>query len=288
MARSKRFLVGIRMLDSKVKTFYDAHPEIPNQEGAREILEQVYKIEKGYKTPTEIGIEVEIEKCIKLAELKIFHQENDGSLKDAGIEFISIPIKDDNVLYALEELEYIYNKTPKSVFSHRCSIHVHINVSKLTVGQLHALIATYLATENFFFSLVAPERRGNSFCYPLADLCITKEDIAPENIDEKFKYAALNPHHLVDFGTLEFRHHHGTKNKKELLNWIETILQLYRYVEKVPPLEIYSTIRELNTISNYYEFLKDVFEGKLQLFNVGLNFGKVLRNNITTAKIFLG
>lgn len=275
------------MLDLQVKSQYGCRPRIPSQTDIYRNMKVIYGTIPDYSTPTEVGIEVELEQIKNPAPIHLWQAIKDGSLKDAGMEYVSIPVKDQNLVYAIEDMGNVYKANPDCVFSHRCSIHVHINVSRLTVGQLRALIATYLVVEGLFFKLVDPIREGNSYCYPMADMCLTWERLTPGNLSDQFKYCALNPHHLRDFGTLEFRHHGGTKDKTELLNWVETILQLYRFVEKYNPFEIETSINNLNTVSHYSDFCKDVFEKKFSQFNDVVLY-KYLRNNVTAAKVFIG
>ena len=276
------------MLDLSVKKAYGSHPGIGDLSPLAPKLKSTYGDVSGFKTPTYVGIEVEMEKQTLPAATYLWKCIEDGSLKDVGKEYISLPLKDEFVIYALEEYEKgILKYNPKTEFSHRCSIHVHMDVTKLTVGQLRALMATYLATENLFFALVQDHRIGNSYCYPLMDLCPVWEQFLPEELSENYKYAALNPHHLRDFGTLEFRQHGGTKDKKEILNWIETILQLYRFVESKNPLEVAAQINQLNTVSNYFEFIQEVFGKKANQF-AGMRLYPMLRTNVTAAKVFLG
>ena len=238
------------MLDLSVKKAYGSHPEIMDLSPLGPKLKASYGDVSGFKTPTYVGIEVEMEKQTLPAATYLWKCIEDGSLKDVGKEYVSLPLKDEFVIYALEEYEKgILKYNPKTEFSHRCSIHVHMDVTKLTVGQLRALMATYLATENLFFALVQDHRIGNSYCYPLMDLC--------------------------------------TKDKKEILNWIETILQLYKFVGSKNPLEVTAQINQLNTVSNYFEFIQEVFGKKANQF-AGMRLYPMLRTNVTAAKVFLG
>lgn len=277
------------MLDSSVKDHYKSKPNIPDLKQHVLNAKGIWGTGPAYKTPTTVGIEVEAEKQSKGALPLLFWQvTKDGSLKDSGLEYISVPMKDEALVYALEEYDRVILKhNPHTAFSHRCSIHVHVDVTKLTVGQLRVLLATYIAVEPLFFELVAPERLGNSYCFPMADACLSWSDLAhPMDVTDHMKYCAVNPHHLRNFGTLEFRHHGGTKDKKELLEWVETILQLYRFVEKFNPLEIEERINMLNTDSRYFEFCSSVFEDKLIHFH-NVDFYSKLRDNVTAAKHFL-
>lgn len=288
MARVKRFTTGVRVLDLNVKEAYKCKPSVPDQAALAALcaLRSKGKVECKTKTPTEIGLEIEIEKVQELLGLHLWRFEPDGSLKDNGQELISSPISNHLLDYAMAEYEAFLKLNPKSVFSHRCSMHVHVNVSRLTVGQLVTLLGTYIVLEDLFFSLVPPERKGNSYCWPLADAYLNRRNIEPQNINEHFKYAAVNVHHLKDYGTIEFRQHGGSKDPKEILNWVETILQLYKFVENKNPSDVALLIKNLNTISNYHDFAAQVFEHKFPQF-MNLPLDKMMHDNVIAAKFFL-
>lgn len=279
------------MLDQQVKQAYGCKPGVANS-SAHALLVGMYNamfpdVPLGYKTPCDIGVEIEVENVKNGIHTRLWKLTNDGSLRNHGVELVSTPMRDDLVQYALHEYKTQFlDMNADCEFSHRCSIHVHINVAYLTVGQLRVLIATYLCLERLYFSLVREDRIGNSFCFPLADTNCQWTDLDRNNLGENYKYAALNPHHLVDFGTLEFRHHGGTKDVNELRNWIETILQLYDYVTRRNPMDIETTIQKLNTISNYLEFARDVLGDHVQQF-LHLDLYKLMRDNVTAAKLFL-
>ena len=276
------------MLNSSVKEIFGCKPQIPGQLALKTKMAETWGPIASYKTPTEVGIEIEIEKITNYGKLFLFKVDKDGSLKDNGFEFISCPLKDENVLYAMKEYEEaVVLASPTATFSHRCSVHVHINVSKLSMGQLRALIATYLVVEPYFFFLCEDHRAGNSYCYPLGDTGITWDMIDPNIVTKDFKYAALNVHHLHDYGTLEFRQFGGSLDSKKILNWIETVLCLYKFVEKFSLEEIEKDIRGLNTISNYSAFVISVFQNKYPQFD-GMNHHKVMRNTVLASKVFLG
>jgi hypothetical protein len=274
------------MLDQDVKKFYKAKAIIPDQAELVLPLENLFKGVKPIPIPMEVGVEIEIENWEKPAHAYLWKVEPDHSLRNNGVEFVSYPMNGLTLAYAIEEYKFLLSCCPKSEFTHRCSIHVHMNVAKLTVGQLKALIATYLTVEDLFFRLVKEERRGNSYCYPLADLNLEWEDLQPGNVTEAYKYAALNPHHLEDYCTLEFRHHNGTKDVENLKNWILTIGKLYTFVVNHPLEVIQNDIFGLNTISNYYDFCFRLFGDKFAQFN-NVDLYKSMRDNVTSAKLFL-
>ncbi len=217
----------------------------------------------GYKIP--IGIEVEVEgfsqekwpqKCI------YWNLDKDGSLKDHGAELISTPVAGKNIDYALRELANgMKDQRPR--WSHRCSVHIHINVRAWSFEQLRSLIGLYAVFENLFFSLVPEDRRANGFAYPLTD-------IMPQDVRfgwDEGKYCALNVGSCIaKFGTVEFRHMAGTADPITLRRWIQLIVKLHSYVKKQGAEAVERTVTGLNTNSEYQALLTNVFGATAQIF----------------------
>lgn len=274
-------------LNVTVTEYYGCSPKLLSKGQDLLLLQlglEAYGPKSKLDTETEIGIEIELEKINQHPNLHYWKYVEDGSLKEEGVELVSFPMSGSVAAFAIEEYMAFLNVNKKATFSHRCSIHVHINVSKLKLAELRLLIATYLCTEQLLFSLVAPYRNNYSYCYSLADTLVTWKDLHPNSLDEQFKYASLNPHHLVDFGTLEFRHHQGTKSSKELIAWIHTICRLFKTIKENDLVELEEKIKKLNTISNYYEFCKLVFKEYLPL---EVDLYNKMRDNVSAAKLFL-
>lgn len=216
-----------------------------------------------YKVP--IGIEIEVESFDRYTWPRCIYWsvKDDNSLRDNGAELVSVPIAGKNIDYALYELDTAMKNTQRPRWSHRCSVHVHINVRNWTVEQYQNLVGTYVIFEDLFFSLVPPERKAGSYAYPM-------RDISPENAmpgDEVGKYCALNIGSSTgDYGTVEFRHSAGTADPRQLRRWIQLIVKLHAYVRKTPIEELRRTIYSLNTNSEYMKFLETVFGKTAQIF----------------------
>lgn len=188
-----------------------------------------------YKNP--IGIEVECEGFYgDDFTRQLFSLTNDQSLKKAGVEFVSVPLKKEMIDYALVELKAILART-KVVFGHRTSIHVHVNVSEFSWNQLVTLVALYALLEEVYFSFVDSVRRGNTFCYPIIGTSPIVEILkANGNDGEKTtKYCAFNIAPIATQMTVEFRHLEGTKDAKKLRRWIQVVTKLVNYVDKLEP-----------------------------------------------------
>ena len=176
-----------------------------------------------YNNP--IGLEIEIEKWNgESPPLYCWHTDEDGSLKDSGVELISYPLYGVYIDRALFELRQFYECCPDTEFSHRCSIHVHVNVSTFTNNQLLALIGLYAIYERSLFEFVEQIRRGNSFCYPLVG------NRNRFHWDEDTKYCAFNWRPIRTQMTVEYRHLEGTKDLKKLRRWIALVTKLTNHV----------------------------------------------------------
>ena len=167
---------------------------------------------------------------------------------------------------AFDELEAIFKANKDSVFSHRCSIHVHMGVGYLTVEQLITLVSTYIASEKLFFRLSGTQalRQNNSYCFPIAGsgaACdiLTKESICSPDSLKKYKYCALNVYHLRDYGTLEFRHHPGTKDIDELRGWMNAIGALHSYATSTSLSTHVKNLQEVSRTKDYPGFIQSVF-----------------------------
>jgi len=233
----------------------------------------------GIKNP--IGIEVEAEGINNVTLRKLgpllelyWRTTGDGSLRNEGVEFISKPVQGHNIDYALHGmLQFLEAAKPE--WSHRCSIHVHVNVGSYRQSHLKALVLMYALFEELFWVL-PQNRKENSFCYPLTNL-------APEDVfvHEDMKYCAFNLAPISRQLTVEFRHLHGTQNPLVFKRWVQLIVKLHRYVEQ----NSQEIIRNYCNwgVSDYRNLIEKVFGINSQLFSdfdvkeliVGHTWGRV-------------
>lgn len=216
-----------------------------------------------------IGIEVEAENINQQAAKMQCHNApfwnytQDGSLKVNGAEFVSKPLSGRQIDYALYDLEQIIkNVSDKVLWSHRTSIHVHLNCSTLKVSQVDAIVALYGLFEDVYFSMVAPHRKGNSYCFPITD-------ISPDQslVKAGIKYCALNTSTLYKYCTIEFRAMHGNEDMQLLRRWIQMCVKLHYFIEdnytKNAPTEI---LKQL-TPENILPLFKRIYGATATLFN---------------------
>lgn len=189
-----------------------------------------------------IGIEVEMEYPLGVAppahELasKLWSVHADGSLLN-GMEATTPPILIGSKTYykANEELAEFFD-TNRPMESERSSIHVHLNVSDLTLEQTIKASVAMWALENVLFHFCAPHRRNNHFCIGVSDTVAVIEDIVnsikegrpPRVSGERAKYCALNWARLRDLGTLECRIREGLTDATEIFQWADLVSYLSR------------------------------------------------------------
>lgn len=212
-----------------------------------------------------IGMEVEVEGDNLPQEIPSYWKvETDNSLRGEAKEYIlKRPFDPKSVSKAIDIL---VKATANSElhFSHRTSVHVHINVCSLTRNQL----INFLFISYFFDKTLSRfggrEIKGNRFALRISDaegqlqlfskLACKKESWFVPDI-QSGKYAAINLAPVGKYGSVEFRSMRGTLDPVVLKNWVSMIVALYNFSLK------FSTIKDMmyGFIDNEIEFTKKVF-----------------------------
>jgi hypothetical protein len=229
-----------------------------------------------------LGVELEIERCPQRQdwyqnELRaaIWTVDTDGSLRPPGssFEFISKPLES---AHMLAELQSFFDKTKfgNESYSDRTSVHLHANVTDFTQSQLANLALVYTIVEDTFFDFVnyykAPTPEGysrdtNLYCIPwnqcrmnfgLVNNIFAQGGNAFRNWQ---KYTALNLIPVVEQGTVEFRHMHGTNDMEKLTKWINMIGCIMGFAKKHDFDDVVRTVKTLNDTSAYQQFFQAVF-----------------------------
>lgn len=261
-------------------------------------LEETYPIEN----PTPIldkdslfGIEIEVENIKEEYHLRkeIWNATEDGSLRNNGVEYISIPLKVKQIETALYSL---FSNLPKGrEFSKRTSIHVHMNVRTMHLEEIKSLCLIYTIFENALFKFVGQDRNKNIHCVPIRETNFLEKMPFFGNKTmfhmEWMKYTAFNLCPVLEKtkGTIEFRHMHGTDDIEKILNWINLLLCMKIYVYKNSYETIENKISTLNTNSQYRQFTKEVFGDYTHLLIDEATYGEFeeeLAEGITLAKLY--
>lgn len=231
-----------------------------------------------------VGVELEIE---NLGHGFGWYQERtgpfwtvveDGSLRPRGEawEFVSRPAP---LGLALAEIDHLFKhlKITRKNYTDRCSVHVHTNVQDFTQEQLSSLMLVYPVFEEVMFEFInhfkKEEEQGycrdsNLYCIPWSACRMNKSMVdkivtAPDAIRYWQKYTALNLLPIRQQGTVEWRHLHGTCDMEKITIWMNVIGAIMRYCKNQQFKDIIKSIKELNDVSHYQQFFRDVLRDSL-------------------------
>lgn len=246
-----------------------------------------------------MGLEIETENCK--------HNQNrymdmltplgwtvtvDGSLRgERAFEFISLPMQHTHLVPKLQEFFGLTGFTDQN-YTDRCSVHVHVNCTNLTIDQLSTFCLVYSIFEEVLFEFVGNNRDSNIYCIPW-NQCRYNQKLVT-NLQEHLnvvprqwqKYTAVNLVPLSNIGTVEFRHMHGTANVGKLTQWLSVIGALFEYSVTNNFNDVFETVKMINTISNYEQFFHQVLRGTLPYNEEG--FIKLERGVISAKLALIG
>lgn len=214
-----------------------------------------------------IGIEVEVENTTQVARIpkgSVWTAHTDGSLRNNGQEFITAPFSATYAPAVLNQLMTTVLNQDCS-FSPRTSVHVHLNMQDMELGQAMDLVLLYSVFERLFYKFAGRGRIRNIFCVPITETsflpAMSKNGVATA----WSKYTGLNLSPLstrgesTGYGTVEFRHMHGTFDVAKLSIWINFITMLKEYVLKTPTKTIRTMVLGMNDNFQYEQLLRDIF-----------------------------
>ena len=232
------------------------------------------------------GIECEIEAVRGLSnEVEYFKAENDGSLRNHGIEYISLPMTRDILVPQFKKLHanlLYFDRT--QAFSPRTSTHVHINCRTLDTDQLKTLLLLYALYEEVFFGMVSADRRTNIHCVPLTETYLPsryRQDVKAL-LKGWHKYTAFNLLPLVSQGTVEFRHLQGTDDAALLDEWLTCIQNLWEMSQTtVITRENIVSPRQLNT------WFRDIFSHSPRAMAFEPALPNMIQNSLIDVKFAL-
>lgn len=226
---------------------------------------KAFGLKKVYDGPY-VGMELEYENsdfyvAVDAAtEMSRWRVEEDHSLRNGGVEFISKPMLPRYVPAALEQVKVAMDASGAKA-TKRCGVHVHLNVSDLTFEDMWKLTVYYTLIEPFIFKEFADGRETSHFCTPMwantnlqqqmyADATSLYRGISPLSTTQQklhaslpvhmrsknarvplkllgnAKYSALNFTPLSTFGTLEFRQHPATVSMAKIQRWVDFLVLL--------------------------------------------------------------
>lgn len=238
-----------------------------------------------------IGLELETENCHysardyqRLVTPMNFAVTTDGSLRGEAYEFISSPMRSDHALAALTDY-FSVTGFNEANFTDRCSVHVHVNCLDLDQTEVSSVALLYTIIEEILMEYVGHNRDSNLYCIPWShcrqhyDLVHRFLNSPGDTLKHWNKYTALNLLPLLRQGTIEFRQLYGTADMEVLTKWVNIIGSIMAYAKRTPLKDLMATIKEMNTVSNYGAFFRDVLQDLLpynEVYRQRLEEGVVL------------
>lgn len=224
-----------------------------------------------------VGIEIEVENITNsLHPLAYWDIKADGSLRNNGVELVSVPLQIKQVQLALEHVYNVLTEHNKPDFSNRTSVHIHVNCRDLTQNQIYNFILLYALFEKHFYAFAGNKRMNSIFCVPLfrTNQLNVLDNVVYGLSPNWHKYCGINLLPLYQnqvtqgYGTIEFRHLYGTSNQREILEWINDIMCLRKYACEISKDDLLKNIKEMNTTSSYISLYSQVFaKGRKVLSN---------------------
>lgn len=230
-----------------------------------------------------IGIEVEVENVATRDALNaVWMVKEDGSLRNSGSEFVTHPIE---AHYAPAALQHLMKEAldPQCHFSPRTSVHIHLNVQDMDTSQVIDLVLLYSVYEKILYRFAGRGRIKNIYCVPIVETALMRWFLERGMNDQWSKYTGLNLCTLRNFGTLEFRHMHGTFDVEKLSNWIGMITSLKEYVKSSTSKEIRQMVQSMDDSFDFKGLLHKIFGQYAEL----LKYRDVsdVHNNYLAAKL---
>lgn len=216
----------------------------------------------------------------------------DGSLRNNGVEGISIPFKAKSFSTMLHGFFNMRPPITAANYSERCSTHVHMNVQDYNWPQLKVLCIIYQMFERLLFAFIGNDRKDNIFCVPWYESGVTSRVLGDlqKNSDSVIKrwmkYSALNLLPIRTQGSVEFRHMQGTCDVDLIMTWLRLLSRLSIYAKKTPYKTLMENVLQMNTVSNYDQFLSDVFGEDRYILRTG-NYQEALSTGVVDTKLMM-
>lgn len=264
---------------------------------------------------TYVGVEVEVERWtitssaeqqqIYERACQAWSRKNDGSLRNNGVEFVTfagLKAKEifpyTRLLFNTFDVGRVWAQTQRSKaneFSHRCGLHVHIDMTGRNLEAVYKSLLVYSVVEPLLF-LVSGNRKDNKFCVSVHDCRSAVEDLIHyghagrwddfvRSVAKASKYTALNVAPIRQFGTIEFRQHEGTQDPQRVINWVSILCDMVEMADRYDVHQLEQEILALNTVSAYEAFIRSIFPNTYNLVvNPGINLRTYMYDGVAFVK----
>ncbi|UOF79324.1 putative amidoligase enzyme [Caudoviricetes sp.] len=195
-----------------------------------------------------IGVEIELEQVEYYQNdisypyiFEYWKTAEDGSLR-LGTEFIlKRPLCSLDLIKSLDVFKSFIKMYKKgnsfARVTDRCSVHIHYDVRNKEFNDIVNVILVYILLEKVIFKFVDPLRFKNNYCRPLCEstfINIASELVNSDSLRTLLrivnincdKYSAMNLLPISTMGSIEFRHHHGTKDINDIIKWICVVMEV--------------------------------------------------------------
>lgn len=188
----------------------------------------------------DVGIEIEVEAKDRLPNVPrdvsaMWTSKADNSLRFIGREYVTNGAQklDQPLQSSLTTLCDVINKAEVIHNSPRTSVHVHVNVSNMSLSGVWTGITSFWLIENLLVDFCGENRVSNLFCFRLKDteglLKYVDRDLKSSTpfvrhlAGDQVRYAALNLNAIAKFGSVESRSMRGITNPVEIYEWAQLI-----------------------------------------------------------------
>lgn len=237
------------------------------------------------------GVELESStNRVKMADHE-FSAVRDGSI--SGQEFVSPILMGDPGAAAIER---VCSLAPS--VDERCGFHLHINATDLSWWDLVMLGRGYFILQPILFLMVPPKRRGSRHCKHIVTPFFSferKRDLTshiygmnafiPRERDKKYnskRYEFINFHSYFYHGTVEIRHHEGTFDLTDIVNWTNFNLALFEHMRKAKITDDTNPFTLLHDALT--PELRDYVRRRIMMYNADTMFPITIREQGVTAE----
>ena len=197
----------------------------------------------------DFGVEIECEgEALGVPNPDVWSTVDDGSLRGifphGRAEWVfAKPLSLHQSIKEVHQLRVFQDQAgAKLDFSFRTSVHVHMNVQRLTFDQYLNTVYTYLLLENVLVRYCGNERIGNRFCLRtqdaegmsdiLSQLFKQGPAVLKGITNENAKYASINLAATCAYGSLEFRAMQGNLEAPYISTWLRALYNLRDFAMK--------------------------------------------------------
>lgn len=164
----------------------------------------------------------------------------DASLRNDGVEFVlKDPTRGEDLQSAILEL-FQHLEDNRVVLSHRCSLHVHLDMRNKRIEDIEKLYRLYVLFEPALYHVGQKDRYENIYCPGLTHATEQVKQAAQafsakylDNlVDYGCKYTGFNFLPLTQFGTVEIRTHSGSLRANEVSDWVRVLQAIITFSER--------------------------------------------------------